>query len=371
MRFFSKNIDLYNMGQWARRAGVRMMGLVVALFASARADAAEGIMGTACPGCVTYGGTVCDSGSTYGAYDDGTGIGTQYAYCINADIRDAYDARIYDADCVALLKSWGMCDAMSSGSQSAGLEMLYNPDLNCTTASEWAGYYVEYGGNTYEYNRDISGYVEFYGNFTATDSHICCDASGGIGSAPCCVSSYSCLEDYVYCGYCNGQMYSLSIYDSGDMGNAQTCTDAFEAYFSYENNSSGWCDGSGIMVEATGAMLIAQACWGATTISGASSYGMQSYCGVVITGCDADNGYWFNGDVATPYDFVADGSAHSCNACPAPVSGYDSGHNFSINGGTGIGVESCYATAGTATISLTDTTGTYQETITADCPYTE
>lgn len=370
MRFFSKNIDLYNVGQWVRRAGVRMMGLVVALFASARADAAEGIMGTACPGCTTYGATVCDSGSAYGAYDDGTGIGTQYMYCIDAHIMDAYDARIYDADCVALLQSWGMCDAMSSGSQSMGLEMLYNPDLNCTTASEWAGYYVEYGYNTYEHNRDISGNVEFY-EMAADEPYICCDVSEGVGSAPCCVSSSSCLEDYAYCGYCSGQMYSLLIYDSGDMGNAQTCTDAFEAYFNSEDNSTGWCDGDSIMVEATGAMLIAQACWGATTIQQASLYGMQTYCGVVITGCNADNGYWFNGNSANPSVFVNSGAAYWCNACPAPVSGYDSGHNFSINGGTGIGVESCYATAGTATISLTDTTGTYQETITADCPYTE
>lgn len=371
MRFFSKNIDLYNVGQWARRAGVRMMGLVVALFASARADAAEGIMGTACPGCVTYVGTVCDSGSTYGAYDDGVGVGTQYAYCIDANINNAYDARIYDADCVALLKSWGMCDAMSSGSQSMGLEMLYNPDLNCVSGVEQIGYTVSYGATSYYMSSSESGYAEFLPNDTGyvNYSAICCDTNSGIGTQQCCGTTGNCLEDLMY-GYCRGNWITVDLNETGDMGNAQTCTDAFEAYFN-SDNSTGWCDGSGIMVEATGAMLIAQACWGATTIRQASLYGMQSYCGVVITGCRADNGYWFNGDVATPYDFVADGSAHSCSACPAPVSGYDSGHNFSINGGTGIGVESCYATAGTATISLTDTTGTYQETITADCPYTE
>lgn len=370
MRFFSKNIDLYNIGQWARRAGVRMMGLVVALFASARAEAYDYIK-EACPGCQWWADSICDTTQAQRTFDDGIGTGVEYQYCVPTSNHSS--PLIVDSGCVELLNSWGMC---------ADSAALANPDLNCVSGVEQIGYTVSYGATSYYMSSSVSGYAEFLPNDTGAVNYsaICCDTNSGIGTQQCCGSTGNCLEDLMY-GYCRGNWITVDLNETGDnvtMG--QTCTQAFQAYFSDADNSSGWCDGEYIYVEGTGALLISQACYGQNVINDSAS-GLVTYCGVVLTSCNGDSGYYLGSKEPSPGLFGSSGytSNDYCESCPtdvAPDVPFEYPEDMFVYSGVyvdsnGSGITACRLPVKYNPYSWNDGTGDIEYTFDGDCVYTE
>ncbi|MBQ8294360.1 MAG: hypothetical protein IJX89_03170 [Alphaproteobacteria bacterium] len=355
-----------------KRTLIRMLGAILSIFVSGRADALTYSYQTACPTCYLFGNAICGTGITEaGGYSSNAATGLTSSFCI-VDSNDG-NPRFVDSnrDCYNLLKSWGMCTTKNS----EGYYALQHSGLDCVNASELAGYVLEAGesGNasTYYYSGSKSGYAEFrlQSGYSAYQ-YLCCIESGlTVGSGMCCQSSATCLDDVVYGGSCRDSsgFSAVEIVETG-VG-VGPCTDYFQDYFS-SNQSTGFCNAYGdIFVEGTGALFIAEACYGVRAID--TGYYAYAQCGVVITSCKSENGYYSTNKEPSPLTFVSDGDSAYCKACPS-VSGYDSGHDFSVKSNTGgTSITSCYATAGTPTITVSDTFGSYQETIDGSCPYSE
>lgn len=368
MHIFNKNIDLYTIGYCARRVGLRAIGLIVALFSTRHANAVS--ITDVCPNCALYGGAICDS--TYSStFDDGRGIGKTFAGCIHNDNRGAGYPRFLDATCVSLLKSWGLCSTALSPN---GTYQLSNTGLSCVGGpGSSSGVYEDsttyYNGSSYDY----MSYTYYQGiemvDYSATNSnssmpYACCKTdSMGASTAYCCFSSGRC--DYWLCGVCDGGVEVSGVNLSGVLSST-ACSSDFQTYFS-SAHSTGWCDGnSGIYVEGTGALLIAQACYGDSIIN--SAHMQDVFCGIVITSCHGDSGYYRTAALVDPLVYDMSGTSAFCANCPSDTHApWQSGiSGFSIYS-TGSGITSCYASPNPNPATATDSCGIYELHIASSC----
>ena len=369
MRLFNKNIDLYTFIQRARRAGLRAMGLVVALFASRHANAYSSeadFLITACPGCRVMPYSICDDNAGTDGVDDGVIIGTAYQMCIPLQNKGNGYPQIQDANCVQKLEKIGMC--------AGGTGVLSYSGLSCAsgavsqawgmTPSNACGFYESNG-------RVFTGFVEFYlteGFSPNMSDYACCymgDATSN-GDYMCYYSSTSCIDrmmggDYsMECGM--GYVYER---DSEDI----SCTPEFQEYFS-SMLFSGWCANGSIYVEGVGALLISHYCYGSDFIT---SNLTQYFCGLVVEGCNNFDGYYFSsGAEQDPYMYAMNGSSYYCKECPTDTNApWQCGiSGFSIYS-TGTGITSCYASPYPNPVTNADNTGAYELSFPSDCQYTE
>lgn len=356
----------------ARRMALRTMGFLVAMFSTTRADAVS--ISDICPTCGYYGGAICDSSNST-TYDDGTGIGTMVYGCIYEDNRGASYPRFRDADCVSLLKSWGLCSTQVNTDHY----LLYNTGLSCNSGS--SGGAEAYQNATINYDSAsyfFTGYTSYAGiemvlftTYGTGYTYACCKTDySGASTANCCFSSNSC-NDWL-CGICSNGTTFCGISISGVSASASTtCSSDFLNYFSTAL-STGWCDSSsGIYVEGTGALLIAQACYGDSTIV-LSGHMTDVFCGVLITSCNGNSGFYLSySSGPNPLLFANSGSAAFCSQCP------DGANNNVLNSGIlrvyaesgATDITGCYGVPMATTFTQEDTTGTYEVNINGNCPY--
>ncbi len=368
MHIFNKEFDLYTVWQRIHRVALRAAGVAVALFATNRAHALTYSYQSACPTCYVYGGAICGTGTSETrpyTSDAATGITSFSCITVDNDLKD----RFVDSDsgCFNLLRSWGMC-TQSVGSGSTYL--LRHSGLNCTTYNQYQGYQVTYQDSLYSYNRKGSGYVEFMlASGSSTYHYVCCTESGlmmaGTGTGVCCLSSNVCLEDQMYGnGSCRGLNDFMNIRKSGN--GSSGCKDYFQDYFR-SDQSTGYCDAYGnIYVEGTGALFIAEACWGDRAINGAHMNYVQ--CGVIITSCNSGAGYYSTNKMISPLTFSSDGDSAYCKSCPSDTHApWWCGIEYSIYS-QGSGIESCYASPNPNPLTrVVDSCGIYELHIASSC----
>ncbi len=294
---------------------------------------------------------------------------------------------INDSTCVNQLKSWGMCNTSSYGIYYLNYSGLSCAGTGSTAGTGWfTGASTSYNSASYYYSSSTDSYYSASG-YTAI--RMISYATGVLYQYAMCTieqndqvvqsGAYCCftnagsisLSEWIYSGTCTDGHATYADVSGLTNNSSATCTTDFQTYFS-TGLSTGYCSGNTIVVEGTGALLIAQACYGDTTIN--SSHLLTAFCGVLITSCNGDSGFYHNGLSADPMTFANNGSSYWCELCPdgsinnlGNASGVLSVHaDSSVSG-----ITSCYGSPNGNTVSGTDTSGSYKLTITGDCPYSE
>lgn len=342
-----------------KRALIRMLGAILSVFVSGRADATVTIT-TACPNCQYRNGAICDESTAY--TESSTVANAHVAMCIReSNWGDGYPV-ITDSGCVSKLKEWGLCTNV----RTAGSYFLYNTGLSCSSGSS-TSYTTTYCGYTYtDTGKSYNGIVEMSSSAGTgvTYDYACCDVNSGF----CCLTQGSCIYQFS-CGYCANESgycgITMTLSVNSSVGGS-ACPQALQEYFSTAV-STGWCSGNSIYVEGTGALLIANACYGTTGYVVSSA--LNWVCGLILDSCKYANGYYRTAVINYPLNST--GLDVYCATCPA-----EANNNVGLSGiltvkasSDSTGITSCYGTPINSTVSGSDTSGKYEVTITGDCPY--
>ncbi len=398
MQSLLNNMCFYNIWQRSRRVWVRMMGVIVALFASNRTDAAALTVQTLCPKCQTVGNAICNTGAGIYNWTSYGGNFREMQFCLPVGNQGSTNPAINDSACVQKLKNWGLCQTALGG----GRYELHNQNLNCTAGQvDYNGTYaVEYYPNQSQFGYStapggvplpwisVTGWTSpSYGTILGMGDGfpaVCCVVSGTATCGMCWVVNNVSPNDcniLVECGLVssNSSWSGYPIISHSGAAATNACPKILQDYFNGSSNgkSTGYCSGNDIYADGLETMLIAQACNGETSFShcysGTTNF-LNCACGFMAVSCQYDSGYYWTGHSNDPLN-ERDPQAF-CESCETGVSGYSTSHDFDIYAvepGTGgrHGIHTCTAHANnpTADSAYQDLTGTFTITITDDCPY--
>ena len=357
---------------FVRRFAVRALGLVVAVFGASRADAA----GVSYNDAYFLSDHVSSQVDPVLDPDDFSGYGTD---CSDDGGSGSIDFWVYNArhhineqghsGCIQKLRDLGLCEGIINGSygyimNECGIGGYGGSGLNCATS----GFYVHSGCSLVINDGTQSGYGKTTFNYVSgcgDNWHLFSAVSWSGGSstlryAACQIygeqnlmcrattESYATCSDYFY-NWSAGPFYAgsgVTITCTGSVG----CSQAFQDYFNcsyiqgysgcdmtkYARDKTGYCSGTSIVIEATGAMLIDELCGGA---------GLHWNAGRRYSSCDryagyyADRGYYYNISQAEN-----SGLCVSCQTMLGAASGtLESGDYYYYAEGSVLGVTDCHA----------------------------